>query len=179
MNKDIRLIPLSEEYLELALEWRNAESVRKNMYTSHVISLEEHKRWFEGIKDDATKRYFIVSIEGELLGVVGFTEINNVMGIASWAFYASPKAPRGTGSKMEFSALDYAFNELKLHKLRCEVLGFNQPVVKLHTKFGFTLEGTHRDAHYDGESYQDVIHLGLLEQEWQLHREVIKDKLGL
>lgn len=177
--KKIQIIPLSHDDLNMILEWRNAPGVRSNMYTSHEISFEEHCVWFKKLKDDTTKAYFIAQFNGAPVGVIGFSEINVVTGIATWAFYASPTAPRGSGSLMEYSALEYAFNELKLHKLRCEVLGFNQTVVKLHKKFGFVEEGRLRKAFYDGVRYHDVVHLGIFSQEWDDIKSSLKIKLKL
>ncbi len=179
MSKTFELYPLEEIHLQMVLDWRNEPAVRKNMYTSHEISFAEHKRWFHSLANDASKAYFIAVIDGIECGVVGFSEINSVQGIATWAFYKSPNALKGSGSLMEFYALDYAFNELQLHKLRCEVLGFNHAVVELHKKFGFLVEGQHRDAFFDGSEYHDIFHLGIMAAEWFAHREVMQKKFEL
>ena len=63
---------------------------------------------------------------------------------------------------MEFLALEHAFNTLKLHKLYCEVFAFNSPVVKLHQKFGFQIEGTFREQRVVDGSYVDVFRLDIL-----------------
>ncbi|MEY0737796.1 UDP-4-amino-4,6-dideoxy-N-acetyl-beta-L-altrosamine N-acetyltransferase [Providencia stuartii] len=178
-RKNIELVPLEQKNLEMILSWRNAPEVRKNMYTSHEITQKEHESWFERMVIDETKRYFIAKLNNESIGVVGFYNINKTTKIADWAFYASPKAPRGSGALMEYIALEYAFSSLNLYKLKCEVLGFNSSVVKLHTKFGFQIEGKHRDAFYDGDKYHDIIHLGLFSNEWFSIKEVLKTKLKL
>ena len=179
MSKNIEFIPIKENNLQMILDWRNAPEVRENMYTSHEISITEHKRWFDCLEKDNSKAYFIATINGTECGVVGFSEINSVKGVATWAFYCSPNALRGSGSLMEFFALEYAFNKLHLHKLRCEVLSFNKAVVKLHTKFGFIIEGQHRDAFYRDEKYHDIIHLGIMENEWKEHRTTMQKKLRI
>ncbi len=171
--------PLSYNDLDMILEWRNAPEVRSKMYTSHEISQEEHRAWFERLKEDPTKVYFLTQLNGEPVGVVGFSEINLVLGIATWAFYTSPNAPRGSGSLMEYYALEYAFTDLNLYKLRCEVLGFNHVVAKLHKKFGFIEEGVLREAFYDGSRYHDIIHLGIFAHEWKDIKSVLKTKLKL
>lgn len=177
--KKMELVELDSTHLEMILGWRNSPEVRKNMYTNHVISVEEHFRWFESLRNNETKLYFVFFLNGEACGVIGFTDLNVVKKISSWAFYANPNAVRGTGSLMEFNALDYAFNTLNLYKLRCEVLSFNNAVVKLHLKFGFKLEGQHRGAYYDGLDYHDVAHLGIFAHEWSEGRETIMNKLGI
>ncbi|WP_256383513.1 UDP-4-amino-4,6-dideoxy-N-acetyl-beta-L-altrosamine N-acetyltransferase [Photobacterium toruni] len=179
--KSVVFEPIKEQDLEMILEWRNAPFVRKNMYTSHEIKLSEHIKWFNSISKDCSKQYFITVIDDVPVGVIGFTEINNVKGLATWAFYTSSDAPRGSGSYIEYYALEYAFNELALHKLRCEVLGFNQSVVKLHQKFNFSIEGQLRDAFFneDEQQYHDIYHLGIFSSEWQVQREIMRNKLRI
>tara|TARA_R110001583_G_scaffold169781_2_gene322996 strand:- start:12464 stop:13009 length:546 start_codon:yes stop_codon:yes gene_type:complete len=179
MTKAFDLLPLDESNLAMVLAWRNAPSVRKNMYTSHEISLSEHKLWFKKLVDDKSRLYFVASVNDVPCGVIGFTEINLVKGIASWAFYTDPLALRGSGTLMEFYAIDYAFNNLNLHKLKCEVLGFNKSVIKLHTKFGFIIEGDHRDAYFNDGRYHNIVHLGLLSTEWTDQRVIMMDKLRM
>jgi UDP-4-amino-4,6-dideoxy-N-acetyl-beta-L-altrosamine N-acetyltransferase len=175
----VHLRRLTEQDLDMILAWRNAPAVRQNMYTSRLISLDEHRAWFERLHDDDSRQYFIFERDGVARGVVGFTQISRASRRASWAFYASPDAPRGTGSLMEFCALEHAFSELALHRLDCEVLDFNLAVVRLHQTFGFKVEGTLRAHHFDGTRYCDVVLLGILEEEWDQQRGSIRQRLRL
>ena len=157
---------IQDDELPLMLSWRNESSVRQNMYTTHEITMSEHLIWWKPIKGSDRHRYFMYEYGGVPLGIVGFTSIDSVSQNSSWAFYASPDAPKGTGSRMEALALDYAFEELRLYKLYCEVLAFNAPVIKLHKKFGFIVEGVLREQHkHDGE-FTDIYRLGLFSTEW-------------
>ncbi|AYH02185.1 UDP-4-amino-4,6-dideoxy-N-acetyl-beta-L-altrosamine N-acetyltransferase [Pectobacterium parmentieri] len=153
--------------LELILSWRNNPLIRKNMYNSNVISLDEHLKWWGEIKKSECHKYFIFEISDKAEGVVAFSDINKNNSHAFWAFYASPISPRGIGAKMEYLALEYAFETLKLHKLSCEVLGYNMPVVNLHKKFGFIQEGVFRYHHFYENEYHDVYRLGILKDEWK------------
>lgn len=176
--KNIGIIrAIRDEELEVILEWRNSPNVRNNMYTRHPISLEEHLAWWERTQNDPSRRYFVYEIDGEINGVVGFTEIDLENSNASWAFYASPTAPRGTGSQMEFLALEYAFNELKLHKLHCEVLEINMPVVRLHEKFGFKIEGILCEHHKIDERFVSIYKLAIFSKAWSGIRESFLVKL--
>lgn len=67
---------------------------------------------------------------------------------------------------MEFLALEQVFGTFRLKKLSCEVLAFNESVVRLHKKFGFREEGVFREHHKMNEDYKDIIRLGLLAREW-------------
>ncbi|MGB0466070.1 MAG: UDP-4-amino-4,6-dideoxy-N-acetyl-beta-L-altrosamine N-acetyltransferase [Pontibacterium sp.] len=163
--------------LELMRSWRNAPNVRVNMYTRHEISQQEHLRWWESIAARPDQQYFMYEINGLPLGIIGFTGINTDSKNSAWAFYASPEAPPGTGSRMEFLALEYAFYTLNLHKLYCEVLAFNTPVIKLHQKFGFKVEGIFREHHNIDSTYADVYRLGLLATEWAEQSTLMYDKI--
>lgn len=168
---------IHESELELILSWRNAVSVRKNMYTRHEISLDEHLGWWKRVSGQQDQHYYLYEHEGHPVGVVGFTQIHAADANASWAFYASPQAPRGTGSRMEFLALEQAFGAMGLHKLYCEVLAFNEPVINLHKKFGFSVEGTFREQHRVDDTYIDIIRLGILQPEWESMRDTLHRKL--
>jgi len=171
----LRAIHSSE--LELMLAWRNAPSVRANMYTRHVVGLDEHLAWWSSIQGRTDQRYFMYEFNASPLGIVAFKGIDTVNRNSEWAFYASPEAQKGTGTRMEFLALEYAFLELQLHKLCCEVLAFNGSVIRLHQKFGFKVEGILREQHLHDEHFVDVCRLGMLAAEWEEEREVMLAKL--
>lgn len=167
---DESLRPIADNELAMMLSWRNAPQVRRNMYTRHEISLDEHLAWWSRTQARTDQDYFMYEQEHTPLGIVAFSDIDTQNGNSSWAFYAAPEAPRGTGSRMELLALDLAFLRMGLHKLCCEVLAFNTPVIKLHQKFGFTVEGVFRQQRKVADSYVDVYRLGLLAEEWQQKR---------
>ncbi|MBF0256934.1 MAG: UDP-4-amino-4,6-dideoxy-N-acetyl-beta-L-altrosamine N-acetyltransferase, partial [Gammaproteobacteria bacterium] len=133
------LNPLEKSDLECILPWRNAPAVRRAMYSHHEISLDEHRAWFDRMRQDSSRRWYLYRDEiGAAQGVVYFTDIDTTQGTAFWGFYAAPEAPPGTGLRMELAALNFAFGELSLHKLSCEVLANNGAVANLHKKAGFT-----------------------------------------
>lgn len=179
LKNDFHWAPLTKKLLPLILEWRNADDVRKNMYTSHVISLEEHENWFSKMNKDSTKEYFVFYRQNIPQGVVGFSEIKVIDKTAVWAFYANPTAPRGTGSLMEYKALQYFFKEKGFYKLNCEVLSFNVPVIRLHQKFGFIEEGVIRHGHFNEAGYHDIVKLGIFDHEWAKKAEEMANKLGV
>lgn len=169
---------MSAEDLAIILSWRNDPSVRKNMYTHHVIQWEEHVAWFERASKDTTRRDLIYCANDRPCGVVCFTELNNASRSGFWGFYSDPAAPPVTGIAMEYLALNMAFSELNLHKLNCEVLDINPAVVNMHKKVGFIIEGTFREVHFNGEGYCDIIRFGMLAHEWiDGHREKLEQRL--
>ncbi len=165
------------EELELMRAWRNAPAVRRNMYTRHEIGAEEHLKWWEAVSRREDSEYFMFEHHGQPLGIVGFNRIDRRNMNASWAFYAAPEAPRGTGTRMEYLALNHAFDVLALHKLDCEVLAFNKPVIELHKKFGFQVEGVLREQYRDASGFIDIYRLGILAEEWRSHCGVMHERI--
>lgn len=172
-----RLRAIESDELELMLAWRNAPGVRANMYTRHEISLQEHLAWWSRIQQRTDQRYFMYEYKSQPLGIVAFNGIDTTNGNSAWAFYASPDAPKGTGSRMEFLALEHAFHEMQLYKLCCEVLAFNSAVIKLHQKFGFKVEGILREQHRLDDGFVDIYRLGIFASEWQECRDTLLEKL--
>lgn len=150
------------------LEWRNSPEIAKYMYTDRKITAEEHEKWFQSIQNDIQKKIWIIQCDGEDVGVANLYDIDTHNKRCYWAFYiASPNIRgKGVGSFVEYSILTYVFEELKLNKLCCEVLGFNEPVVNMHKKFGFKQEGLFRQHCWKEGVPQDVHSLAILRGEW-------------
>lgn len=172
-----RLLPLEERWLQEILTWRNEPRVRENMYSQHEISREEHAAWWANVSESNTEAYFVFEHAEKRLGVVSFNGISGRDRSSSWAFYSSAAAPRGTGSMMEFCALDMFFTGSDMRKLNCEVLEKNRPVLNLHRRFGFSVEGYFADhVLIEGQS-QDVFRLSLFRQSWEHNRERFEAEL--
>ena len=162
----IKMIELTEHHLDIVLSWRNDPKVRENMYTYHEISTEEHQNWFETLSNDHARKYFVCELDDELCGLIGYTQIDLVSRSASWVFYSGDTNKRGIGSMMEVAALDYAFDVMKLHKLNCEVLEFNESVIKFHKKHGFKVEGRFKKHYFKNDKYWDIYRLAIFAKDW-------------
>lgn len=160
----LRPIELSD--LEKILSWRNDPEVRRYMYTQHVITLEEHRNWFERIANDRQKHALIFQMADHPAGFVSFSELPGG-GVAEWGFYTAPDAPKGMGYKLGCAALTYAFGQLEMHKVAGQALAFNTRSIQFHRDLGFEQEGTLREHRFDGERYHDVVCFGLVRQKWQ------------
>lgn len=173
------LRPLHKADLELILAWRNARMVRQAMYSQHEITREEHQRWFRNLQADSSKRWYIyINKDNEPNGVVYFKQYNATQRTAFWGFYAKPNAAAGTGLRMSLNALDYAFNELKMHKLSAEVLVSNAKSFEMHKKVGFVEEGRFREQYLIENKFVDVVRLGILSSEWPKSRLVLEERIS-
>lgn len=163
----INLVEAEKSVTDRILEIRNEEAVRNNMYTNHEIRPEEHQRWISGLKEATSQQFYAVLYQGEVAGGVGISSINTTHRRADWAFYLSDRYQgQGLGSALEAKFLQHVFARGDIDKLNCEVISWNEAVVKLHKKFGFREEGTRRNhVVRDGQSF-DAIFLGITRDEW-------------
>lgn len=153
--------------LEQILLWRNQPEVRTYMFTQHEISFPEHLKWFERSQKDPTQKLLIIEEKSLPLGVVNFSGVGKG-GVATWGFYAAPNVARGSGNKIGLMALEFAFNQLEVHKVCGQALAFNEASVRMHCKLGFLQEGVLRKQHVVNDFYHDVICFGLLREEWMM-----------
>ncbi|WP_439437619.1 UDP-4-amino-4,6-dideoxy-N-acetyl-beta-L-altrosamine N-acetyltransferase [Salinivibrio costicola] len=167
--------------------WRNRPAVRQFMYTQHEISHDEHKAWFSHMLANTQHRYFYIvykRVDGQPdkpLGVVNLDLNSDNSTNATWAFYAAPDAPRGSGALMEFVALSLAFETLGVTRLNCEVLSHNQGVVRLHQRFGFreTPQSRQRTFSLPEGKTVEIVCLSLSADEWQQGASALQTKLNI
>jgi pseudaminic acid biosynthesis N-acetyl transferase len=167
--------------------WRNRPAVRQFMYTQHEISHDEHKAWFSHMLANTQHRYFYIvykRVDGQPdkpLGVVNLDLNSDNSTNATWAFYAAPDAPRGSGALMEFGALSLAFETLGVTQLNCEVLSHNQGVVRLHQRFGFreTPQSRQRTFSLPEGKTVEIVCLSLSADEWQQGASALQTKLNI
>lgn len=168
----ITLRPMMTADREMVYAWRNRPEVARYMYTDHTIAPEEHERWFARTLEDPRKRYWIIVHEETDVGLACLTDIDALHRRASWAFYLADSDMRGKalGGFVEYAVLQRAFDEMRLHKLCCEVLASNRTVLALHERFGFRQEGLLRQHIFKGGQFHDVILLAITESEWDATR---------
>lgn len=172
---EFRLRPMTEADLEQVLDWRNHSEVRRYMYTTHEIELNEHHKWFAGASTNSSIDLMIYECEGQARGFLNITR-TRCPEVADWGFYLAPNAPKGTGRSLGNTALIYAFGQLGFHKVCGQALGFNERSIAFHKALGFTEEGRLRDQHFDGNEFHDVVCFGLLKHEWQTQIKGLKNE---
>ena len=177
MDIELRIITFDD--IELVRNWRNSPEVAAYMYTSEEITSEQQVAWYSKVKDDTSCRYWMIMHGDKPLGLASITGINKTFNSCYWAFYLGDTTFRGggVGAKVEYSVIEYAFNELKLNKLRCEVIAFNEKVIQMHEKFGFRREAYYRQHTLKDGKFLDVVGLALLKQDWLLVQEFMFKKI--
>jgi UDP-4-amino-4,6-dideoxy-N-acetyl-beta-L-altrosamine N-acetyltransferase len=120
----------------MVLEWRNHPQTRKWMYTQDEISVENHLNFIESLKTRDDKLYFILKKDENYIGVIDFYNFEN--DLCEFGLYSNPFLKiAGTGSLLMEAGLNYAFDFLKITKLKLEVFEENLRAQGLYERYGF------------------------------------------
>lgn len=161
------------------LTWRNSPDVSAYMYSDHRIGHQEHDHWFDVVRHDPRRRYWVIEADGEPVGLANLADIDFTHRRCAWAYYlASPKVRGlGVGSFVEFQVIEYVFGVLGLNKLWCEVLLSNESVWRLHELYGFQREALFRQHVMKHGHEVDVAGMGLLARDWSANRDAMAQRL--
>jgi RimJ/RimL family protein N-acetyltransferase len=102
---------------------------------------------------------------------LGWIELDNIIwhnGVASIDIGIGDEANQGRGYGTEAMqlALQFAFNELNLHRVQLMVFSYNDRAIALYEKSGFKREGVQREfLRRDGKRHDAYIY-GILRAEW-------------
>ena len=131
----VNFTDLNKQEKVMVLTWRNNENVKKWMYTTEDILIDEHLSFIDKLKKQKNKLYFLVKKENENLGVIDFININNNIS-AEMGIYINPDL-KNLGKLFMQIIIDYAFLTLKVRTIFSEVFEDNIKALGLYKKFGF------------------------------------------
>lgn len=144
--KNVELInftDLSAKEKKSVLEWRNHAEIKKWMYNQNDISWQEHLNFIDFLRSCDSKRYLVVKSNDIYFGVIDFIDIDFIKKEAFFGIYANPfEKLHGMGKTLLQSGIKYAFDILKLEKLKLEVFADNEKALHLYKKYGFKESGT-------------------------------------
>ncbi len=154
--------------LKKVLDWRNSYRIRREMYSEHIISWEEHQNWFDRVTDTGTSLHFVFEISGRPVGVVNVTDIDRTHNRCHWGFYiGEPDAPRGSGTIMGYRALALLLEDLGFYRVIGEAICTNTASIKYHKRLGFIEEGRLIGHAFKGGYYRDVIAMAITRDHWE------------
>lgn len=175
----VTLRDLTEADRERLHTWRNSPEVSAYMYTDHLISRSEHDRWFDGLAGDPRRRYWVIELDGQPVGLANLADIDTHHSRCSLGHYLAEPSARGqgVGAFVEYWLIEQVFGPLGLNKFWCEVLASNEAAWKLHLSFGFQREALFRQHIRKNGKFEDVVGLGLLARDWPALRPEMKARL--
>ena len=138
-----RLRPVATSDLDDLRRWRNHPHVRRAMVTQHEISPEEHLAWWEKLRNDDTKHWYIYTEKEVPAAVTCFFGLDRARRTSWWGFYLcdysdAVRAHRSAlAQRLVGTMIEHAFEGMELDLLLCEVRESNPAAIELYRKFGF------------------------------------------
>lgn len=94
---------LSEDDKRKVLDWRNDESIRKNMYNTDEITLDSHLAFIESLNRRKDRYYWMVTCSGEPIGSLNITDVDFENSSAELGYYLRPDLMGGVKVSRLFS----------------------------------------------------------------------------
>ena len=134
----IVLESLCEEDIEMVRLWRNSELVRPYMHYQEHIEANAQKEWFKKL-ELKNNYYFIISYNGCKLGLIHVKEIDWQTSCGEAGIFIG--LPEFSNTLVPVLAtltlMDFAFQTLKLQKLKAKILRDNLKVIKFNLALGY------------------------------------------
>lgn len=160
-NEMIVLKPITDEYTETIVGWRNKESVKKHFVYQKPFTVEGHRDWLNNMVATGKVAQFIIFSKNDQkdVGSVFLRDIDGEHHKAEYGIFIGEDDARGRGIGTAAAELilNYGFEELKLHKIFLRVFADNGRAVHSYEKAGFQQEAYLKDDVFVDGKYKDII----------------------
>lgn len=166
----VRLGPLSDADSETLRLWRNNPKIYKWCRQYEPLEKWNHEKWLSSLASRSdVKMYGIFTLENELVGVCGLTDIDYINSRAEFSIYVGEKWwGRKLGEKGLRTLLSHGFRALNLHNIWGETYDGN-PAFNVFKKVGFKKDGIRRSFYFRDGVYIDAHLFSILRSEFDAH----------
>ncbi|MBB4826752.1 RimJ/RimL family protein N-acetyltransferase [Sporosarcina luteola] len=171
-TKRVRLRKMEVEDILTYHRWRNDMEVMISTNPAlDLYSSQETEEFVNGVILGSTdgKSYMIVDrLSDQTIGITSLIHIDMKNRNAECIIDIGEKEFHGKGYGREALTLllDYAFQEMNLHRVSLRVFSFNKKAISLYEKIGFQHEGASREALFRNGGWHDICHMGILQDEY-------------
>ncbi len=169
IGERLYLSPICVDDVEIYTKWLNDYSVSGNLNNyKRLISLKNEETRLEKMACEGQNYAIVLSENDELIGNIGFMDIDNISRIAMIGLFIGEKENRGKGYGTEALNLmvNYGFNTLNLNNIILLVNSDNEQGLASYKKVGFKEFGRRREATYKNGKYIDVVYMDILKREF-------------
>ncbi len=137
----IVLESLTFEDIDLVRNWRNSDHVRLTMSYQQYIDAEAQKQWFQSL-DKQSNIYLLIKEVDAKIGLINLKNINWELGSAEAGIFIGEKEYLNSLAPLlaTISIMEYAFEELKLNKLRAKISRTNFKAIFFNEGIGYVKE---------------------------------------
>ena len=171
-SRRLYLHPMEREALPASVAWFADPDFAEGFNVRAPLSLVEAESWFEdALKLQGTTRWdFDIRLRSDRrpIGLAGLMDVDASNGGAELLIGIGERPLRDQryGTEVIGILLDFAFAELRLHRVQLRVWAFNERAIHVYERIGFHHEVRHRQGRFHHGRYHDVHYMSLLEDEW-------------
>ncbi len=146
-GKNFILRPLKRsDAKSLSINAHSKKVYKNTLRIPYPYTLEEAKKWIEkNIREEKKKEKkmvnFVIDIDGEAAGMVGFSGIEKKHKAESGYWLGEKHQGKGVMSEAIKLADEFAFKKLGLEKITAHVFNFNKASCRVLEKNNYKLEG--------------------------------------
>lgn len=169
VGKNIYLRPITLVDTPLIVRWRNIDFVRNNFLYREKFTEEIHKHWLETKVATGEVVQFIIEHEENgnkvPVGSVYLRDIDKENSCAEFGIFIGEEYALGKGIGTESAKLllNFAHNQLGLHRVFLRLLADNISAYKAYRKAGFVVEGIFRDMKKIDGKYRDIMFMSSIQ----------------
>ncbi len=166
------LRPAERDDVPTFLRWLSDADVGEGLATRAPWSRLAEEAWYDELQKTQGKTtwHFVICLRQDErpIGFCALHDISHVNGVAELGIGIGETAEwdRGYGTETMHVLLDFAFGELRLHRVQLRVWSFNERAIHVYTRLGFRHEVRCREAHYRHGRWHDVLYMSMLANEW-------------
>jgi RimJ/RimL family protein N-acetyltransferase len=128
---------------------------------------------FDKHLEDREKSWFAIETDGKLIGGVGLHHTDHRSRVSSFGIVISDPeyVGRGYGREALTLFLGWAFRIQNFVRIWLITWATNERAIRCYRALGFVEEGRQRRQLFIDGQYADVIHMGLLREEWEARNQ--------
>lgn len=180
-GKKVVLRPIEFEDLEFIRSLINDPDIEKTILGWALpLSKRDEEKWYANFSNTQQNiRYIIETFDGEVVGLTGLGNIDMKNGCAKGlGTRIAPKfQSKGYATDARLTLYNFAFNELRLHRMEATAFDDNLASIRSLEKSGCVKEGVRREAIYKNGTYKNVVTFGCLKEEFmEVYRKYISEE---
>ena len=172
----VTLRPVKRADISFFLKWFNDPEVIQYLGAYLPMTEMAEEKFIEELSNPARSQGQVLLVieanEGDINKPIGNCALNGInskdhaamfgIGIGEKDYWS-----KGYGTEAARLLLNYGFEQLNLYRIFSTALAFNERSLRLHRKVGFKEEGRARQAMFKNGQYHDLVHFGILREEWR------------
>jgi len=161
---------LEEKDLDKVFRWKNNIELSR-LVKAHPFPVAKHemREWYKRNQSDKNQILWgIYEVQKRsLIGIVRLMFIDWISKTAEFGIYIGDRTHTGKGIGKEVLklVLDFSFYDINLHRVHLKVNESNTKAINLYKAYGFRKEGILREHFWLNGKYENIIIMGLLENE--------------